>query len=101
MLPHSRHARSEEGAPRRGYPLPRAPVAQWIEQRFPKPRALVRFRPGASRCSSGICAMCRTYVGAVERGERNPTWEVIVKLAAGLKVKVSELAARAETLGGF
>jgi hypothetical protein len=25
-----------------------APVAQWIEQRFPKPRALVRFRPGAS-----------------------------------------------------
>ena len=25
-----------------------APVAQWIEQRFPKPRALVRFRSGAS-----------------------------------------------------
>ena len=24
-----------------------APVAQWIEQRFPKPRALVRLRPGA------------------------------------------------------
>src|SRR5439155_18993348 len=36
----------------RGRPLPAlhcpvAPVAQWIEQRFPKPRALVRFRPGA------------------------------------------------------
>jgi hypothetical protein len=31
-----------------GYPQRRAPVAQWIEQRFPKPRALVRFRPGAS-----------------------------------------------------
>ena len=29
--------------------LPRAPVAQWIEQRFPKPRAHVRFMPGASR----------------------------------------------------
>src|SRR5207248_11593678 len=27
---------------------PRAPVAQWIEQRFPKPRAQVRFLPGAS-----------------------------------------------------
>ncbi len=26
---------------------PNAPVAQWIEQRFPKPRALVQFRPGA------------------------------------------------------
>jgi hypothetical protein len=24
-----------------------APVAQWIEQRFPKPRAQVRFLPGA------------------------------------------------------
>jgi hypothetical protein len=34
----------------------RAPVAQWIEQRFPKPRALVRFRPGAltSPFRSGI-----------------------------------------------
>ena len=31
-------------------PLPSAgaPVAQWIEQRFPKPRAHVRFMPGAS-----------------------------------------------------
>ncbi len=28
-------------------PSHKAPVAQWIEQRFPKPRALVRFRPGA------------------------------------------------------
>ena len=28
-----------------------APVAQWIEQRFPKPRAHVRFMPGASLCS--------------------------------------------------
>ena len=27
----------------------RAPVAQWIEQWFPKPRAQVRFLPGASR----------------------------------------------------
>src|SRR5881227_396353 len=37
MLPRSPHARSEEGAPRRGYPLPRAPVAQWIEQRVSRP----------------------------------------------------------------
>ena len=29
------------------YPHRRAPVAQWIEQRFPKPRAQVRFLPGA------------------------------------------------------
>ena len=30
------------------YPDPRAPVAQWREQRFPKPRAQVRFLPGAN-----------------------------------------------------
>jgi hypothetical protein len=32
----------------RVYTGAQAPVAQWKEQRFPKPRALVRFRPGAS-----------------------------------------------------
>src|SRR6266849_6393563 len=30
-----------------GLPCARAPVAQWIEQRFPKPRAQVRFLSGA------------------------------------------------------
>src|SRR5919198_989767 len=35
----------DEACPR--YRGQRAPVAQWIEQRFPKPRAQVRFLPGA------------------------------------------------------
>jgi hypothetical protein len=35
-----------------------APVAQWIEQRFPKPRAQVRFLPGAFQ-SSRICLLSR------------------------------------------
>jgi transcriptional regulator with XRE-family HTH domain len=39
-----------------------------------------------------------TYVGGIERGIRNPSWENVVKLAAGLGVSVSELAARAESL---
>jgi hypothetical protein len=44
-----------------------APVAQWIEQRFPKPRALVRFRPGASATfrgtsfSSASVSACCSY----------------------------------------
>ena len=42
--------REEAELPR--YTPPSAPVAQWIEQWFPKPRALVRFRSGASRRSS-------------------------------------------------
>jgi DNA-binding XRE family transcriptional regulator len=37
-----------------------------------------------------------TYVGGIERGERNPSWENVVKLARGLNTPVSELAARAE-----
>jgi transcriptional regulator with XRE-family HTH domain len=32
-----------------------------------------------------------TYIGGVERGERNPTLLVIASLAAALKVKVAEL----------
>src|SRR2546426_2885428 len=42
--------RCRDHSDRRGHALElrEAPVAQWIEQRFPKPRALVRFRPGAS-----------------------------------------------------
>ena len=33
----------------------RAPVAQWIEQWFPKPRAQVRFLPGALSTCASIC----------------------------------------------
>src|SRR5581483_1489541 len=48
----TRPVAAEPGGARRRYPPLRAPVAQWIEQRFPKPRALVRFRPGACACRS-------------------------------------------------
>jgi hypothetical protein len=53
---HGRPTRYSAGEGWR-YSAARAPVAQWIEQRFPKPRALVRFRPGAlarARFRSGI-----------------------------------------------
>lgn len=33
----------------------------------------------------------RTYISGLERGRRNPTLDVIVKLASGLAVKPAEL----------
>jgi len=35
----------------------------------------------------------RNYVGAIERGEINPTFAVLLKVAAGLAVPLSELFA--------
>lgn len=35
----------------------------------------------------------RTYVGAVERGERNPTYLTLVKYASGLGMTVADLVA--------
>jgi transcriptional regulator with XRE-family HTH domain len=37
--------------------------------------------------------MHRTYLGGLERGERNPTLTIIMRLAAGLKITISELTA--------
>lgn len=39
-----------------------------------------------------------TYIGGVERGERNPSWDNVVRIAAALEVSVAELSARAEQL---
>lgn len=35
--------------------------------------------------------MHRTYVGGIERGERNPTLTAIMRLARGLNVQASDL----------
>lgn len=38
----------------------------------------------------------RSYFGGLERGQRNPTLDVMVKIAAGLGVTVAELVATVE-----
>lgn len=43
--------------------------------------------------------MHRTYVGGIERGERNPTVTVLYRLAAALQVSGSALLAVAERDG--
>lgn len=37
----------------------------------------------------------QSWISHVERGNRNPSWNNVVRLAGGLGVSVSELAARA------
>lgn len=37
------------------------------------------------------CGLHRTYIGAIERGERNVSIENIAKIAHALKIKMSEL----------
>jgi transcriptional regulator with XRE-family HTH domain len=60
----------------------------------------VRRRVGLSQEELGFrSGLHRTYVGGIERGERNPSWMNIVKLAQALSVSPAELVARAEQLG--
>jgi transcriptional regulator with XRE-family HTH domain len=40
----------------------------------------------------------RTYVGGVERGERNAGWENVVKLCSGLDVPLRDFVARLERI---
>ena len=47
-----------------------------------------------------LAGLDRTYVSGIERGERNPSLTNILKLADVLDVRVSDLAARAETILG-
>jgi transcriptional regulator with XRE-family HTH domain len=68
-------------------------------------RALLelRARRGLSQEQLGFAAdLHRNYVGAIERGEINPTFRVLLKLTVGLRLPLSELIAvyerhRAET----
>ena len=56
-----------------------------------------RARRGLSQEALGFAAgLHRNYVGAVERGEINPTLRIIFKLARGLVMLPSELLALAE-----
>src|SRR5215218_2314232 len=48
---------------KQGYDGRRAPVAQWIEQRFPKPRAQVRFLPGASPSNQAVFDLISRQIG--------------------------------------
>ncbi|HEY8582340.1 MAG TPA: helix-turn-helix transcriptional regulator [Capillimicrobium sp.] len=45
--------------------------------------------------------MHRTYVGGIERGERNPSWMNIVRIAQALSVPPAQLVERAQDHGAL
>lgn len=61
-------------------------------------RAL-RTERGLSQEELGFSAgLHRTYVGQIERGEKNLGWENVVKLCSGLGVQLHEFAERLEAI---
>ncbi len=40
---------------------------------------------------AALCGLHRTYIGSVERGERNPSYISLLKITDGLGVSLSEL----------
>lgn len=40
---------------------------------------------------SYLCELNRTYMGAIERGEKSPSLNTIVKISNGLKISLKEL----------
>ncbi|MFP5431606.1 helix-turn-helix domain-containing protein [Sphingobium sp. ba1] len=52
----------------------------------------LRLRAGLSQEDlADACGLDRTYVGGIERGERNPSLKNILKLASALDVALHEL----------
>jgi transcriptional regulator with XRE-family HTH domain len=52
----------------------------------------LRARRGLSQEELGFCSrLHRNYVGAIERGEINPTFRILIALSRGLAVPLSEL----------
>ena len=54
-------------------------------------RALRKERGYSQEAFADACGLHRTYVGAIERGERNVAIDNIAKIAAALKVDTGDL----------
>ncbi|MDA8067507.1 MAG: helix-turn-helix transcriptional regulator [Actinomycetota bacterium] len=66
-------------------------------------RAVRQPRRAAGVSQDALAARCdlhRTYVGGIERGERNVSFANLLRLAGALGVRASELLALAEELEG-
>ena len=63
-----------------------------IDIKFGRKVAFFRLQMGISQEQfAERCNVHRTYIGAIERGEKSPTLKTIEKIANGLNVRISEL----------
>ena len=63
--------------------------------------AIRRLREKANISQEGfaeLCSLHRTYIGSVERGERNVSIDNLIKIAQALDCKLSQLIALAEDM---
>lgn len=86
-------------------PIERSPAGRLEPDRRLSPehvalgRAIRELRVAGDLSQEGLaerCALHRTYVGGIERGERNVSFGNLVRLARALEVPLSALLARAE-----
>lgn len=70
-----------------------------LRKRFGIAVRQIRKSQGLSQeCLAMACGLHRTFIGAVERGQTNVSLATLGRLAEGLRVSVSHLAAEAESL---
>jgi transcriptional regulator with XRE-family HTH domain len=78
-----------------------APVTPRSPEHAALGRAIRELRVGVGISQEGLAdgaGLHRTYIGGIERGERNVSFANLLRIAAALGVRPSELLARAEGL---
>jgi transcriptional regulator with XRE-family HTH domain len=82
------------------------PVSQSVDRQVSAEHVALGHAIRALRRPAGLsqdelaqrCGLHRTYIGGIERGERNPSFANLLKIARALQVRPSELLAQAEAL---
>lgn len=68
------------------------PLIMDINKKFGKKLSLLRRDQSLSQEDLAYkCGLHRTYIGALERGEKSPTLKTIEKIAAGLNIELLNL----------
>lgn len=64
-----------------------------VQRRLGRAVKTVRARQGLTQEQvSAAAGLDPTYVSDIERGARNPSWEAMARLAAGMGVRIGEIA---------